>query len=208
MKKKLSLLLVLVLCFTLFSCVKQPTPTDVANSYLSAIKSENTEQMSKTYAGDISDMNFKSASDDMSDSYSEEFSKNLVSKFKSFEYKTSNEVIDGDKATVEVTIKTYKMGDAFKTAIGEYIKDGLALAFSGASDEEMNKLMEDKFNKAINEATFDYESTVKLSLTKTEDGWIIDEFDDNNPEVFNALTGGLIDAISDYAESFGGEETE
>ncbi|MHC1721581.1 MAG: hypothetical protein AB9836_00100 [Aminipila sp.] len=208
MKKKLSLLIVLVLCFTLFSCVKQPTPTDVANSYLSALKTEDAEQMSKLYAGEVSDMSFETASDDMSDSYSEEFLETLVSKFKSFEYKTSNEVIDGDKATVDVTIKTYKIGDAFKTAISSYIQEGLALAFSGASDEEMNTLMEDQFNKAINEATFDYESTVQLSLTKTEDGWIIDEFDENNPEVFNALTGGLIDAITEYAESFGADETE
>lgn len=207
MKKKLSLLLVLVLCFTLFSCVKQPTPTDVANSYLSAIKSNDTEQLTKLYAGDISTISFQAACDDMSDSFSKELAKNLTTKFTSFEYKISNEIIKDDKATVDVTIKTYNLGDAFKSAISEYITEGISLAISGTSEEEINKLLEDKLSKKINEATFDYESTVPLSLTKTEDGWIIDEYS-NDSEFLNALTGGIIDTSNDMAKSFGADETE
>nr|WP_315025071.1 DUF4878 domain-containing protein [uncultured Aminipila sp.] len=207
MKKKLSLLLVLVLCFTLFSCVKQPTPTDVANSYLSAIKSNDTEQLTKLYAGDISTVSFQAAYDDMSDSFSKELAKNLTTKFTSFEYKISNEIIKDDKATVDVTIKTYNLGDAFKSAISEYITEGISLAISGTSEEEINKLLEDKLSKKINEATFDYESTTPLSLTKTEDGWIIDEYS-NDSEFLNALTGGIIDTSNDMAESFGDSETE
>ncbi|WP_312653285.1 DUF4878 domain-containing protein [Aminipila sp.] len=207
MKKKLSLLLVLVLCFTLFSCVKQPTPTDVANSYLSAIKSNDTEQLTKLYAGDISTVSFQAACDDMSDSFSKELAKNVTTKFTSFEYKISNEIIKDDKATVDVTIKTYNLGDAFKSAISEYITEGISLAISGTSEEEINKLLEDKLSKKISEATFDYESTVPLSLTKTKDGWIIDEYSDDS-EFLNALTGGIIDTSKDMAESFGDSETE
>ncbi len=207
MKKKLSLLLVLVLCFTLFSCVKQPTPTDVANSYLSAIKSNDTEQLTKLYAGDISTVSFQAACDDMSDSFSKELAKNVTTKFTSFEYKISNEIIKDDKATVDVTIKTYNLGDAFKSAISEYITEGISLAISGTSEEEINKLLEDKLSKKINEATFDYESTVPLSLTKTKEGWIIDEYNDDS-EFLNALTGGIIDTSKDMAESFGDSETE
>lgn len=207
MKKKLSLLLVIVLCFTLFSCVKQPTPTDVANSYLSAIKSNDTEQLTKLYAGDISTVSFQAACDDMSDSFSKELAKNVTTKFTSFEYKISNEIIKDDKATVDVTIKTYNLGDAFKSAISEYITEGISLAISGTSEEEINKLLEDKLSKKISEATFDYESTVPLSLTKTKDGWIIDEYSDDS-EFLNALTGGIIDTSKDMAESFGADETE
>ena len=206
MKKFLSLLVVLALCFTLFSCGNNPSPKDVANSYLSAIKAGDTEKLSKLYAGDVSDVSFDEVTD-MDDSYSDEFLDTIKSKLLSFEYTVSNETINGDQATVDVTIKTYDIGTAFSDTISEYFSQAMTLIFSGASEDKLNSLLEETFTKKINEAAFDYESTVPLKLTKTETGWIIDKFEEDS-EFPNALTGGMVDAVKDMADAFGTDDTE
>lgn len=207
MKKILSLLLVFVMCLTLFSCASTPAPTKVADTYLSAIKTNNTEQLSKVYAGDASDLNFKEEYGEMSDEVSEDFLKSFAEKLTSFEYKISNEAIKDDKATVDVAIKTYDLGEAFTSAITEYMQEGFGLALSGASEEELSKMMQDKFTNALDNATFDYESTVKLHLSKTDKGWVVDKIG-HNSEFANALTGGIADASKELADAFQDEETE
>ncbi len=83
----------------------------------------------------------------------------------------------------------------------------MTLIFSGASEDKLNSLLEETFTKKINEAAFDYESTVPLKLTKTETGWIIDKFEEDS-EFPNALTGGMVDAVKDMADAFGTDDTE
>ena len=200
MKKIVVLILAISLCLTLASCgSSQPTPTDVVNTYLAAIKSDDTETISKVYAGETSDADFEMAD---SDAYGDDLSKNLEEKFLSFDYEVKDETIDGDKATLKVLVKTYDFGDIFSQTLEEYINQAFSNLFSDISEEELDSMMEEIMAEKLNATAKDYENTGTVNLTKTEDGWIIDKFADDS-DFINALTGGLMDYANKLNDSFG-----
>ena len=47
-----------------------------------------------------------------------------------------------------------------------------------------------------------YEKTATLSLIKKDDKWLVDSVE-GNKDVLNALSGGLVDAVSNMATAFG-----
>lgn len=202
MKKIVTLILAFVICFALVSC-GSPSPTDVTDSFLKAVKAQDAEEMAKVYAGD----DFKVLDDDGEDKeVLGALEKSIMTKFFDFEYKIANEKIDGDKAKVDVTFKTYKMGNAFTAFIGEYFSQALGLAFSGASDKQVEELAETLFTEQLDKLTKkDYTKTVSVSLEKVDDQWKISEFDEES-DVLNAMSGGLIEAINNTSNAFNDAE--
>lgn len=119
-----------------------------------------------------------------------------------FEYTLSNEVIDNDKATVDVTIKTYNFGNAFSSFFSNYLTQAFAMAFNNASEEDMDKLGADLLSKELNNLTeMNTEKTTTVHLSATEDGWIIDKLDEKD-EFYDALTGGMVSTLETLNESF------
>ena len=166
MKKILALLISLMMVFSLTAC-GGPSPTDVSDNFLTAIKNADNEALAECYVEDEFDL-FQEASDaaesddeedgdkeeaEADDALTKVYEENLVPKMLEFEYELSNEKIDGDKATVDVTEKTY-------------------------------------------------EKTATLSLIKKDDKWLVDSVE-GNKDVLNALSGGLVDAVSNMATAFG-----
>lgn len=202
MKKIVTLILAFVICFALVSC-GSPSPTDVTDSFLKAVKAQDAEEMAKVYAGD----DFKVLDDDGEDKeVLGALEKSIMTKFFDFEYKIANEKIDGDKAKVDVTFKAYKMGNAFTAFIGEYFSQALGLAFSGASDKQVEELAETLFTEQLDKLTKkDYTKTVSVSLEKVDDQWKISEFDEES-DVLNAMSGGLIEAINNTSNAFNDAE--
>ncbi|SCK01998.1 Uncharacterised protein [uncultured Eubacterium sp.] len=202
MKKIVTLILAFVICFALVSC-GSPSPTDVTDSFLKAVKAQDAEEMAKVYAGD----DFKVLDDDGEEKeVLGALEKSIMTKFFDFEYKIANEKIDGDKAKVDVTFKTYKMGNAFTAFIGEYFSQALGLAFSGASDKQVEELAETLFTEQLDKLTKkDYTKTVSVSLEKVDDQWKISELDEES-DVLNAMSGGLIEAINNTSNAFNDAE--
>ncbi len=198
MKKTITLFLAFVLCFAFVSC-GSTSPTDVTDSFLKAVKAQDAEEMAKVYAGD----DFKLLDhDDENEEMADALEKSIMTKFFDFEYKIANEKIDGDKAKVDVTFKTYKMGSAFTAFIGEYFSQALGLAFSGASDEQAEELAETLFTEQLDKLTKkDYTKTVSLSLEKVDGQWKVSELDEES-DVLNAMSGGLIEAINNTSNAF------
>ncbi|WP_206460371.1 DUF4878 domain-containing protein [Anaerovorax sp. IOR16] len=201
MKKIITILLAIIMCLSVVSCRNEPSPSDVVNSYMKALKENDTTTISKIYSGDTEAASFLDVAGVDTESYSEEFVTTLKEKLLSFEYTLSNEKVDGDTATVDVTIKTYNFGETFKAAVADYFQKALSMIFSDVSDEEMDELMESTVIEHLNNATFDYEKTAVIKLTKTDEGWKIDDFEDN-ADIINALTGGLIDFVTEMSDAF------
>lgn len=201
MRKLTTILLAVILCLSIVACGVDPTPTDVVNSYMDALKKNDTATISELYSGDTELSNFFNSTGVDTESLSEEFMSTIKEKLLAFEYTLSNEKIDGDKATVDVSVKTYNFKVAFTNAVSDYFQKALSMIFSDVSDEEMNKLMENTLSEHLNDATFDYEKTAQINLTKTEDGWKIDDFEDNT-EIINTLTGGMIEFATEMSDAF------
>ena len=126
----------------------------------------------------------------------------MKDKLLDFDYTLSNEKINDTKATVDVEFKTYEFGKAMTNTMAKYIEKALPLAFSGASDEEMEKIMNDAFEEEFGALTDKaYTAKATINLVQKDGEWKVAEIDSEG-EVMNALTGNLVNAIKEINESF------
>ena len=210
-RKYCAFLLIALLLIGLTGCGGGQTPTDVTKQFLDAIKSKDSKKIEKVYAGKeleivnngLTDLTGEKAEESTETSFDEENSKLFEEKLLSFDYEMSNEKIEDNKATVDVSITTYKIGDAFTNILSNYIQEAFALAFSGALKEEINKVMnscfKDEFEKLEKK---EFQKTATVSLTKGDDGWTVDEIEDDS-EFMDAITGGMVSIVKGWGDAFG-----
>lgn len=177
MKKLLSL--GLILCMLLCTACGTYTPTDALKADMEVAKSSPEEII-----GDIGETGF-----------GEEATMALVDKVLDFDYELLDEEIDGDTATVKTTITTYPFGEIFKNVITDIFAE--ALSGKEMTTEEAAKLMDQSLLDRLDEAEKSYKTTVSIKLTKEGDNWIVQE----STEMSNALTGGLLDFMSQLSNS-------
>ena len=203
MKKKIIAILTLIIMTISLCACGGPTPTETVDTFLNGIKAQDNETVKSVYSDD--EFNFAENLDlDEEDGteLNKVFSDKLFPMLMEFEYTLSNEVIDNDKATVDVTIKTYNFGNAFSSFFSNYLTQAFAMAFNNASEEDMDKLGADLLSKELNNLTeMNTEKTATVHLSATEDGWIIDKLDEKD-EFYDALTGGMVSTIETLNESF------
>jgi hypothetical protein len=203
MKKKIIAILTLIIMTISLCACGGPTPTETVDTFLNGIKAQDNETVKSVYSDD--EFNFAENLDlDEEDGteLNKVFSDKLFPMLMEFEYTLSNEVIDNDKATVDVTIKTYNFGNAFSSFFSNYLTQAFAMAFNNASEEDMDKLGADLLSKELNNLTeMNTEKTTTVHLSATEDGWIIDKLDEKD-EFYDALTGGMVSTIETLNESF------
>lgn len=201
------------MCVALAGC-SGPTPTDTVKQAMEAIKAQNTDNLAQVYSGDASSissemMGSDSTSDslsdtsDLTDSQKQVYDK-LKQMFYDFDYTLSDEQIDGDTATVKVTVKAHDMGSAFSKAVSDTMSTALMYAFS--SDQEAAKkattdALYDALDTQLDAHTDkDTTNTATVTLHKQDGKWKIDSFDN---EFYNAISGGLVDTISNMNSAFG-----
>ena len=221
MKRKLLVITaIMVMMAVLSGCgSKIPTPTETTDSFLQALKSQDAEAIAGVYDGtdvDLLEAASDSAEDNETDVDSETtdtgleavYEEQMLPKMLDFDYELSNEQIDGDKATVDVKITTYRIGDAFTAFFGDYISQAFMLAFSDASEEDLDALATTILSGKIadlSEKT--YEKTATLSLSMKDDKWVVDNIEDSD-EFLDAITGGLVTSMKTMTDAFSawGEE--
>lgn len=209
MKKRL-LILTLVLVLPLYSC-GSPTPTDVTEEFLTAIKTNDTETLKATYAGDNMDMEGALKRQDIDVEDADKLLKEeVIPKLQSFEYEVSGEKIDGSNATVQVKLKTYGFGKAFTAFSQEYFKQAFANLLSGSYGDgsaiptNNDELATDIFLAKLKGMKKDFVKTVTLKLIEKDGEWIVDAIKDSD-DFFDALSGGLVSATTELFESFAKE---
>lgn len=200
MKKIVSVILAVFMMVTMLAgCGGEKSPTDVVKEKIDSYKA-NAESLFKGERDSNSQLADASG-------LGEDVEKKIIDLIAGFEYTVDHETIDGDQATVDVTIKTCELGDMFKTAMGNYIAQAFGLALAGASDEELEEKALEAFTTAIDEMSTEksYEKKLKVNLTHGDDGWKVEDLD-NNKHFLNAVTGGLVGAINDMDNWFQDEK--
>lgn len=189
-----------------------PTPTQTADTFLTAVKAGDAETIKTVYEGETFDVLAVLDEESEGDSSDEDIMKDdklvdmLLEKMLDFDYELSNEKIDGDKATVDVKITTYNIGNAFTAFMTDYFTQAFALAFSDASDEQMEELANTIFETKMNELKDkDYSETVTLNLVNKDDGWKIVKIK-NGGDFYNAISGGLVKAFENLEDAFSFDE--
>lgn len=174
MKKKVTILL-LALCLVFLAACGSPSPSDALKADLEDAKSSPDEIMEGIG----------------SDGFGEEATQALIDKVLEFDYKLGEEKIDGDSATVEVTITTYPMGEVFTTVITTLLSSDME-TLGAMSEEEMTEWMDETLMAELDKAEKNYKSDITVTLEKEDGAWVVQESD----ELSNALTGGMLDFAS------------
>lgn len=204
MKKKLCGLLLILTLILSFSACSTPSPTEVTTAFLQAVKEQNTEDMADLYAEgswSLSEEASEEADLEDQDELNKYFTDEVFPKLLEFDYEVLKEKIDGEKATVDVKITTYNLGDTFTVFVGEYLAQALALAFSDVEEAAVESLGTKLFKEKAGNMEKTYTKTLSIPLSQVDGAWIVDEIDEDSPFI-NALTGGLVDAAKELENSF------
>lgn len=211
------ILAVFAAVFFLSGCgSKVPTPTETADTFLQALKSQDAEAMAGVYAGADLDLLEAAAETDGESEDAEEtdsgleavYEEQMLPKMLDFDYELSNEQINGDKATVDVKITTYRIGDAFTAFFSDYISQAFILAFSDASEEDLEALAATTLAGKLADLTEKtYEKTATLSLTMKDGKWVVDELEDGS-DIVDAITGGLVTSMKTMNDAFSAWDEE
>lgn len=216
MTKHIAIILAIITgIFFLSACSSTPSPTETADTFLQALKSQDGETMATVYSG--GDLNLLEAAAESDDENPEEatdtglesvYEEQMLPKMLDFDYEISNEQINDDKATVDVKFTTYRIGDAFTAFFSDYISQAFMLAFSDVSEEELDSLATTILSGKLADLTDKtYEKTVTLSLTKVEDKWVVDKIQDGD-DIIDAITGGLVTSFSNMEDAFSAWDEE
>lgn len=201
------------LCIGLMGC-GGPSPTDVTKQAIEAVKAQDTDALAKVYAGgaaNISTDMFASTSEgeeladssDLTDDQ-QQVVKDFYSKLLDFDYTLSDEQIDGDSATVKVTINTYNFGNALNKVFQDALSTAFMYMFSTDQDAAQNattQAMIDSLDTQMKSLTDkDKSATATVSLEKQDGNWVVQPFDG---DFYNAMTGGAYDLSNNMQKSFG-----
>ena len=190
MKKLLCVLLVAALALSLASCGGSK-PEDAVKGFLECVKKWDFEGANEyVYSGDDADL---SAFDDEQYAYLTQIYKEQAAKI---EYELGEAQIDGDAATVPVSV-TYTDGSEFmSTVFQDVIQQALVLgdSFEGSFDE----LMEDAVNanKELLEGKT-ASSELVFELIKDDGKWKISNAD--SEALANIITANMMTALGDLA---------
>ena len=207
------ILAVFTTVFFLAGCSSTPTPTQTSDTFLQALKAQDSETMADVFAGEKIDL-LDAVSDEEEDTEAADsgltkiYEEQMVPKMLDFDYELSNEVIDGDKATVDVKISTYRIGDAFTAFFSDYLSQAFILAFSDASEEDLDTLATTILTGKLADLTEkSYEKTATINLTNKDGKWVVDMLDTND-DFLDAVTGGLLTSFGSMEDMFSGWDTE
>lgn len=197
MKKLTVIILSLLLSLSFSACGSNaPSPTDVSKDFMEAIKNKDNDSLKSLYAGEVLNITDGIEVDADESAEMKSLYEEMYAKLFEFDYKVSNEKINDQKATVDVEITTYQLGQAFKDFVGDYMKEAFSLGMAGASDDAVEKKGVEILSNKLGSMKKDYSQTVTLRLTLQDDAWVVDELKKDS-DFYNALTGGAVQVGKD-----------
>ncbi len=219
-KHVIAILAIFSVIFFFSGCGSTPSPTETTDTFLQALKTQDVETLASVYAEaelDLLDAAAESVESEEAEDAEEAaedtgltkvYEEQMLPKMLDFDYELSNEQINGDKATVDAKITTYRIGDACTAFFSEYISQAFMLAFSDVSEEELDSLATTLLSGKLADLTEkNYEKTVTIALTKVDGKWVVDTIQPGN-DAIDAITGGLVTAFSNMEDAFAAWDEE
>lgn len=202
MKKKLTILWVIGLSLLLNGCAVKPDVT--ITEYFTELKSTISTDFNSLAIQAYFDSEVVLSEDDQVLEYDSSENNAMANRtmelFKEFDYTVKETAINGDNATVTVEILTYPMGELFSNYVTQLFTKAFEWAFSGISEAEMTQKTNDLFIELTTGLEKTYTKTIPVYLVKVEDKWLM-MGGEKNYELFNALTGGLIDFAKQFQDN-------
>jgi len=200
MKKIVLMLMIAVMMLgSLSGCASKVKPEATLITFLDAFKGKQIIDYPSLFDKDM-DMDITSNPFGDSESPSEITDK-MMEMMLSYEYEVLQTEIaeDGLSATVTVQFTTVNIGSIFTTFMLDYIAKVMEMAFSGATEAEMNQLAVTLFSEASKDAPKDKLSTVDVKMVLVDKKWLI-HIDDEDTALFDAMMGGLITTMKNFQQ--------
>jgi hypothetical protein len=198
MKKIVLMLMIAVMMLgSLSGCASKVKPEATLITFLDAFKGKQIIDYPSLFDKDM-DMDITANPFGDSESPSEITDK-MMEMMLSYEYEVLQTEIaeDGLSATVTVQFTTVNIGSIFTTFMLDYIAKVMEMAFSGATEAEMNQLAVTLFLEASKDAPKDKLSTVDVKMVLVDEKWLIHS-DDEDTALFDAMLGGLITTMQNF----------
>ena len=189
MKKILSMIIAAAMLLTIAACGGTGTPRATVRTLCEGMKDFDYKKI----AGLIEEGDESAFAEIEEDSLFSALSKYLKEWASAMKYKIGKAEVDGDTATVKVDFTYTDASDIMTIAIVNYVRQGLAMAVSGASEDEMTALLVSCFESAAQAASpGTAEKSVMLTLVKKDASWKIK---DAPHEIADILTSNMISAV-------------
>lgn len=202
MKNKLFILSTMCIVLVLNGCAIKPEVT--VTNYFNELKTTISSDLDSFDIQEYFDSEVKlldSEQDfDLSNDESNEMTERYMELFQGFEYTIKESVVDGDKATVSIEIITYPMGELFSNYFVQLLSKAFEWAFAGISEDEMELRTNTLFLELSSDIEKTYTKTIPVYLVKKEGKWLL-VGGDTNYEMFNAITGGLLDFAKQFQDN-------
>lgn len=191
MKRILSTIMVAMLAITsLVGCGSSDSPTGIVKAYFEEVKLGENGDTKKLILSTLEKEVNPNGQDEIleEDSFSAEAEKAMNDILSKIEYKIGEEKIDGDKATVSVSLNNVNFSNLFMQFLNKYMTEVLNIAFEGKemSEEELTKLSNDLLIELMNDSEQETR-TGEISLVKVDGKWQID----NNEALTELMLGKL-----------------
>ena len=201
--------MVMALAFALAGCSMGPSPTEVTKGALDALKAQDHETLQTYIAGTPEELGvdalatgFAGAEGGSQTEAQKAFAEKFNKVAADFDYEMGAEAIDGDTATVEVTITSHDMAAVVQDAMEEYLTEAFARAFDSPSEEEMADLFAQVFAKKLDpDAEKTHVATTTFNLSKVDGEWKLDKLSEDNAD---CIFGGLLSAMNSINSSLNG----
>jgi hypothetical protein len=198
-----------LLMFSLMGCAKpEPKPSETVSKVLALMKTDIKADFTPYFDGEFNSGAFVPESNDEESEFAKNMETRLIELYMDFDYRILGETISEDKktATVEVEFTTHDLGTFFVGFITQFIAKAFELAFSGKGEEELNQAGIELLESLSMDLKKDKVSIVTATLTSVNGVWLLDGGENANKPFFNGLTGGLVESLEKWEESF--EESE
>ncbi|PKM64747.1 MAG: hypothetical protein CVU96_01305 [Firmicutes bacterium HGW-Firmicutes-20] len=209
MKKFVVVGLSAVLMFSLIGCAKpEPKPSETVSKVLNLMKTDIQADFTPYFDGEFNNEAFVFEGNDDESEFAKKMETRLIELYTDFDYKIVGETISEDKktATVEVEFTTHDLGTFFVGFITQFLAKAFELAFSGKGEDELNQAGIELLENLSADLKKDKVSIVTATLTSVNGVWLLDGGENANKPFFNGLTGGLVESLEEWSQSF--EETE
>jgi len=192
MKKRVLAIIVMgVFILSLIGC-SQNKPEQAVSELFDAMKNTDLEKLGAILDSDASEITDQDA-----------FVQLIKKSNETLTYTIGETTIENDRAVVNVSCTYGDMKPVLAKAFANYVGKVMEVAFSGESpsDEEIQEMLLSEITAALDSTpTEEYSTELTVDCVKKDGKWIVDT-DKENLKLADVLTGNLVSAFSEMADS-------
>lgn len=194
MKKPVKIAILALIFSLLLGCSKKMpeiTPTKATETFIQTTITTTSNMLKQMF-------------ENVDDESTKEIANVMTKVVEESTFTISNEVINDDTASVDVTISAYDLGSVYTTFLDGAMGKAMEIVQTGKAinEEEITQLLLDYFGEIVEETknngkTFQTTFTINYNLDENGTAWVPDLNDTLNQQISNAITGNLTATLTE-----------